>query len=136
MIRARRVNARRRATATARSATAGTRLTSIATATPCGQPDATNASVPSTTKPHASHAIGITTCDRADPTASTASPTHPCSSCAAPISDRYPFPDCTRCAMVANANNPDVVAWRQNKRAEARERIANMKAKQEAHENE
>lgn len=38
--------------------------------------------------------------------------------------------------MVANANNPDVVAWRQNKRAEARERIANMKAKQEAHENE
>lgn len=130
---ARRVNARRRATATARSANAATQKASIATAMICGRPGAGNAGARSTTE-HLGTAT--TTSEHADPGVVTAIPTHPCSSCAAPISDRYPFPDCTRCAMVANANNTDVVAWRQNKRAEARERIANMKAKQEAHENE
>jgi len=65
----------------------------------------------------------------ADPGANEA--THACARCGTTISDRYPFPDCTRCAIEANKQNPEVLAWREQQRASARDRIAAMKAKQD-----
>jgi hypothetical protein len=48
---------------------------------------------------------------------------HACSNCGVAISNRYPFPDCTRCAIEANKRNPEVLAWRAAKRAAAYERL-------------
>lgn len=58
--------------------------------------------------------------------------THACRRCGAPIANRYAFDDCTRCALDANARNPEVVAWRAAQIQASRERIAAMKAKKEA----
>lgn len=72
--------------------------------------------------------------ERVDPGASET--THPCKRCGAPIANRFAFEDCTRCALTALNESPEIRAWRESKRAAALERIAAMKAKQEDSDNE
>lgn len=60
--------------------------------------------------------------------AEAAATSRPCR-CGALIPSRYSFADCTRCAMLYNGTSPEVVAWRAERRALARERIAALKAK-------
>lgn len=62
-----------------------------------------------------------------------ASRCRPCRSCGALVSTRYAFgSDCTACAIKANATSPDVIAWRDQQRQAARDRIAEMKRRKAA----